>query len=112
VLKLSNIFRYELLVPRSWYWLSFCYGGICRYVQSHRIPNDLIDRSVIGRGLMPAPDGLAEAYWPSHEAMLAGMSSELGQRASAALSADEALFCDTARMSAFLAEENLEIGAR
>lgn len=83
--------------------------GICRYVQSHRVPDLLIDQAVLGRGWLPPPDGLAEVYWPSHAVMMAGMSSLEGQRANAALAEDEARFCDTARMSAFLAEENVVI---
>lgn len=79
--------------------------GIKKYVQSPRLPDDLVDAMVATRGWTAPPDGLAQVYWESVESMRAAMSTEAAQKANAELSDDEAQFCDVSRMSAFLAHE-------
>jgi hypothetical protein len=79
--------------------------GFLRYVQSHKQEAPAIDAFAAGRGWQCPPDGLTEVWWDSMEAMNAALGSEAGQRASAALEADERQFCDTKRLSAFLAVE-------
>jgi hypothetical protein len=79
--------------------------GFLRYVQSHKQPSPAIEAFAEGRGWKPAPDGLTEVWWESTEAMNAAMGSPEGQQASAELEADENQFCDSRRLSAFLAVE-------
>ena len=79
--------------------------GFVRYVQSHKQHSDAITEFAEGRGWKPPPDGLTEVWWESTEAMDAALSTPEGQKASAALEADEIQFCDARRISAFLAIE-------
>lgn len=79
--------------------------GFVRYVQSHKQPSAAIDAFAASRGWKAPPDGLTEVWWESVEAMNAAMGSPEGQAASAALEADEKAFCDSTRLSAFLAVE-------
>lgn len=81
--------------------------GICRYVQSHRRPDEIIDAAVAGRGWLSPPDGLAEVCWTSLEAMQAAMATQEAQLANAALAEDEARFCSVTKMTAFLADEHV-----
>ena len=79
--------------------------GFVRYVQSHKQASTAIEAFADGRGWKAPPDGLTEVWWERVEAMNAALSTPEGQRASAALEADEIQFCDGRRMSAFLAVE-------
>lgn len=79
--------------------------GFLRYIQSHKIPSPDIEEFARGRGWKPAPDGITEVWWESRESMEAALSSAAGQEASRLLAEDEIQFCDTPRLSAFLADE-------
>ncbi|NYI23667.1 EthD family reductase [Sphingobium indicum] len=84
--------------------------NIIRYVQTHAFKDEMIDTALAGRGWLQPPDGLAEVWWESHEAMIAGLSTPEGQAANAAFAADEAEFCDMSRMSGFLSKETTIFG--
>ena len=58
------------------------------------------------RGMMPEYDGVAEVWFESEEALMAGMSSPEGQELSAALLEDEGDFIDYSKSSAFIVEEH------
>ena len=79
--------------------------GFLRYIQSHKIPSPDIEEFARGRGWKPAPDGITEVWWESKEAMEAALSSPEGQAASKLFQEDEEQFCDSPRLSAFLATE-------
>ncbi|AEG51572.1 Ethyl tert-butyl ether degradation EthD [Sphingobium chlorophenolicum L-1] len=83
---------------------------IVRYVQTHGIKDELLDNALAGRGWLSPPDGIAEVWWESHEAMIAALSTPEGQAANAALAADEAEFCDMSKMSGFLSREITVVG--
>jgi hypothetical protein len=79
--------------------------GFVRYVQSHKQHSEAIAAFAEARGWKSPPDGLTEVWWDSVEAMNAALGSEAAKAASAELEADERKFCDTRRLSAFLAIE-------
>ncbi|MFA7595116.1 MAG: EthD domain-containing protein [Novosphingobium sp.] len=79
--------------------------GFLRYIQSHKIPSPDIEEFARGRGWKPAPDGITEVWWESKEAMEAALSSPEGQAASKLFQEDEEQFCDSPKLSAFLATE-------
>jgi uncharacterized protein (TIGR02118 family) len=79
--------------------------GFVRYVQSHKQQAPAIVAFAEARGWTSPPDGLTEVWWDSAEAMNAALGSDAGKAASAELEADERQFCDTRRLSAFLAVE-------
>jgi hypothetical protein len=81
--------------------------GFVRYIQSHKIPAPAIESFASERGWKPAPDGITEVWWDSEDAMNAAMGSPAGVAASAILEADEKHFCDTRKLSAFLAAEEV-----
>jgi hypothetical protein len=81
--------------------------GFVRYIQSHKQPSAAIDAFAEGRGWKQAPDGLTEVWWESVEAMNAALGSPAGQAASAELEIDENKFCETKKLSAFLAVEEV-----
>lgn len=77
-----------------------------KYVQSLTITTPINDELRKSRGMQPEFDGVAEVWFESEEDMLAGMSSEAGQKLGAALLEDESNFIDHARSSAFLVREH------
>lgn len=79
--------------------------GFVRYVQSHKQPSEAIETFTKERGFQSPPDGLSELWWQSIEEMQRALASPEGQVASAELEADERQFCDTRKLSAFLAVE-------
>lgn len=81
--------------------------GFLRYIQSHKIPSKAIEDFAEGRGWKKAPDGLTEVWWESMDSMNAAMASPEGIAASAELAEDEVKFCDSSKLSAFLAEEQV-----
>jgi len=80
--------------------------GAKKYVQSITLDSPLNDGLRESRGMQPAYDGVAEVWFESEEALMAGMSSPEGQQLSAALLEDEGNFVDHARSSAFIVEEH------
>lgn len=56
------------------------------------------------RGMLLEYDGVAEVWFESEEALMAGMSSPEGQKLGAALLEDEGSFIDHSKSSAFIKE--------
>ena len=79
--------------------------GAKRYVQSHTLNSPLNEGLRTSRGMQPEYDGVAEVWFDSDEALMAGMSSPEGQKLGAALLEDEGNFIDHSRSSAFIVEE-------
>lgn len=79
--------------------------GFVRYVQSHKQLSEAIETFTKERGFQSPPDGLSELWWESIDEMQRALASHKGQVASAELEADERQFCDTRKLSAFLAVE-------
>lgn len=79
--------------------------GAKRYVQSHTLESPLNEGLRSYRRMLPEFDGVAEVWFDSEEALIAGMSSPEGQELGAALLEDEKNFIDHARSSAFIVEE-------
>ena len=79
--------------------------GATRYVQSHTLSTPLNDGLRESRGMLPEHDGVAEVWFESEEALVAGMSSPEGQRLAAALLEDEGNFVDHSKSSAYVVEE-------
>jgi uncharacterized protein (TIGR02118 family) len=81
-----------------------------RYVQSARVPSQVWDDFVAGRGWLDDYDALAETWWDSEQDMLEAFASPGGQAASLRLAEDEAVFIDMQRVVSFLSEEHDVIG--
>lgn len=79
--------------------------GAKKYVQSHTLDTPLNEGLRISRGMQPEYDGVAEVWFDSEEALMAGMSSPEGQQLGAALMEDESNFIDHAKSSAFIVQE-------
>ena len=79
--------------------------GAKRYVQSHTLDTPLNEGLRASRGMQPEYDGVAEVWFESEEALMAGMSSPEGQKLAAALLEDEVSFIDHSKSSAFIVEE-------
>lgn len=79
--------------------------GAKRYVQSHTLDIPLNRDIRTSRGMLPEYDGVAEVWFESVEALMAGMSSPEGQKLGAALLEDEKNFIDHSKSSAFIVEE-------
>ena len=80
--------------------------GAKRYVQSLTMDSPLNQGLRESRGMMPEYDGVAEVWFESEEALIAGMSSPAGQQLGAALLEDERNFVDHSKSSAFIVEEH------
>ena len=80
--------------------------GAKRYVQSHTLDTPLNEGLRTSRGMQPEYDGVAEVWFESEAALLAGMSSPEGQRLGAALLEDEENFIDHSKSSSFIVEEH------
>ena len=74
-------------------------------MQSHTLNTPLNEGLRASRGMLPAYDGVAEVWFESEEALVAGMSSPEGQQLGAALLEDEGNFIDHSKSSAFIVEE-------
>ena len=81
--------------------------GAVKYIQSHTCEADLNEVFIESRGLEPAYDGITEVWWPKRSALEAGMTSEDGQAAHAALKEDESKFIDFSRSRVFMTEEHV-----
>lgn len=79
--------------------------GFARYVQSHTFASPQIAEFARARGWASPPDGIAELWWESEEALLAAFGSQAAAEASGILEADERVFVDTTRTAAFLTTE-------
>ena len=79
--------------------------GAKKYVQSLTIESPLNAGLKDSRGMQPEYDGVAEVWFESEEALMAGMSSPEGQKLGAALLEDEKNFIDHSKSSAFIVEE-------
>lgn len=80
--------------------------GAKRYVQSHTLDSPLNKGLRDSRGMLPEYDGVAEVWFESEEALMAGMASSEGQKLGAALHKDEKNFIDHAKSSAFIVKEH------
>lgn len=80
--------------------------GAKKYVQSQTLSTPLNEGLRASRGMRPEYDGVAEVWFESEEALVAGMSSPEGQKLGAALLEDEGNFVDHAKSSAFIVEEH------
>jgi len=80
--------------------------GTKRYVQSHTLNSPLNDAMQQSRGMPEPPDGVAEVWFESEEALITAMSSPEGQKIGATLAEDEANFIDHTRSTAFIAQEH------
>jgi len=80
--------------------------GAKKYVQSHTLDTPLNEGLRASRGMLPEYDGVAEVWFDSEEALMAGMSSAEGQKLGAALLEDEGTFIDHAKSSAFIVQEH------
>ncbi|MCP5236008.1 MAG: EthD domain-containing protein [Zoogloeaceae bacterium] len=80
--------------------------GARRYVQSHTVTTPLNDGLRASRGMLAEFDGVAEVWFDSEAALVAGMSSPEGQKLGAALHEDEANFIDHAASCAFIVTEH------
>lgn len=79
--------------------------GAKRYIQSNTLDTPLNQGLRSSRGMLPEYDGVAEVWFESEDALIAGMSSPEGQKLGAALLEDEKNFIDHSRSSAFIVEE-------
>jgi uncharacterized protein (TIGR02118 family) len=80
--------------------------GAKKYVQSMTLDTDLNEGLRASRSMQPEYDGVAEVWFDSEEALVAGMSSPEGQELGAALLEDEGKFLDHAKCSAFIVHEH------
>ena len=79
--------------------------GAKKYVQSHTLDTPLNVGLRTSRGMLAEYDGVAEVWFESEEALMAGMSSPEGEKLSDALLEDEGNFIDHSKSSAFIVEE-------
>lgn len=80
--------------------------GAKKYVQSITLDTPINGALRESRGMLPEYDGVAEVWFDSEEAMIAGMSTPEGQKLGAALLEDEGNFIDHSRSTAFLVREH------
>lgn len=79
--------------------------GFARYVQSHKLHSPEIEEFARMRGWASPPDGVAELWWDSEDALRRAFASEDAARASSILEQDETVFVDMSRTAAFLSTE-------
>ena len=79
--------------------------GARKYVQSLTVDTPLNAGLRESRGMMPEYDGVAEVWFDSVDALMAGMSSDEGQKLGSDLHEDEKNFIDHSRSCAFIVEE-------
>jgi uncharacterized protein (TIGR02118 family) len=80
--------------------------GARKYIQAHTVDTPLNGGLRASRGMQPEYDGVAEVWFDSEEALMAGMNSPEGLALGAALLEDEGKFIDHSRSSAFIVEEH------
>lgn len=71
---------------------------------THTLDTPLNEGLRASRGMLLEYDGVAEVWFESEEALMAGMSSPEGQKLGAALLEDEGSFIDHSKSSAFIKE--------
>jgi uncharacterized protein (TIGR02118 family) len=80
--------------------------GALRYIQVHRLDDEINDRMAQARGGMEAPyDGVAELWWDSEEALVDVLSKDAGRSAGAELLEDERRFIDLPNSPLWFAHE-------
>ncbi|MET8425669.1 EthD domain-containing protein [Nocardia sp. NPDC004860] len=84
-------------------------GGY-RYVQSHILDSPQNALLASTRGTGEPYDGIVEVWFPSEQAMLAGIATPDGIQANQRLADDEKNFIDLARSSYFLTTEHVMLG--
>ena len=77
-----------------------------KYVQSLTLDTPLNEGLKDSRGMMNEYDGVAEVWFESEQELMAAMSSEEGQKLSAALLEDEQNFIDHSKSTAFIVKEH------
>ncbi len=87
--------------------------GIRRYVQTYAIDTPLNVAFSEARGMEfeTPPDGIAEAWWDSLEALEEAFAGPDGEKAGATLVEDESKFLDFSRCSAYLSGEREIVAA-
>lgn len=80
--------------------------GFSHYRQNHYVESPEIEAFAASRNWASPPDGVAELFWESEEALQKTFKSEAAAEASAILAADEAEFVDMSRTMAYLAREH------
>jgi len=76
-----------------------------RYTQSHRLPGRMNEALREYRGAPDGYDGVAEVWFDSLDDLRAGITSEAGRAAGAALIADERRFIDHSASPIWISEE-------
>lgn len=84
--------------------------AIRRYVQVHRLETPLNEAMRASRDTADPYDGVAELWWDSVEAMVAGTSSEEGRKAGRELLDDERKFIDLRRSALWVGQEHEIVG--
>lgn len=80
--------------------------GALRYIQVHRLDDEINGLMAEQRGGMEAPyDGVAELWWDSEEALVDVLAKDSGQAAAAALLEDERRFIDLPNSPLWFAHE-------
>lgn len=83
---------------------------IRRYVQTHRVSNDLDGALGEARGTQVEPyDGVAELWWEGFEELQAVLADDAGQRAGAELLEDERRFIDLSASTLWFGTEHVVI---
>jgi len=80
--------------------------GAKKYVQSQTLETPVNEMLRSSRNMMAEFDGVAEVWFESEEAFVAGMSTPEGQQLGAALLEDEGNFVNHEKSSAFIVEEH------
>jgi uncharacterized protein (TIGR02118 family) len=83
--------------------------GVARYVQSHTMSSPINDAMRASRNALEPFDGVAELWWESLDAFIAGSTSEAGRKAAQLLLEDEQRFIDLQRSSLMMTEESVII---
>jgi hypothetical protein len=81
--------------------------GFERYVQNPRIEDDALQRLTLELGWSAAPSGAVDLWFRNEGDLAQSTSTDEGREANAILKEDELRFIDPARISAFLAQEEL-----
>lgn len=79
---------------------------IKKYIQVHTTDSPVNAAVQASRGGPEPYDGVAELWWESTDAIVAGTSSEEGQRAALELLEDEKRFIDLANSPLWIADEH------
>jgi uncharacterized protein (TIGR02118 family) len=85
--------------------------GMLRYVQTHRLADDLADGMRRVRGAPEPYDGMAELWWESEETFRAARRNPEAREAGRLLLEDEARFIDLPHSPLWLNREQVVYGA-